>query len=220
MATSSFLRNRYWILRHGKSIPNEKGLIVSSLENGIRLEYQLASEGVEQAELAGKLFLKELKENDIPLENVRMCYSPFARTRHTAEVVASTLNLPFEGPQCKVMEDLRERYFGPSFELLSHDKYTEIWAMDEKDPFTRPEGGESVDDVASRLASAMATMESEYQGHGDPLQILQTILNAASKQMEPSCNDLASRIQAVRIPSILSQHRNFALLTGELRAVR
>lgn len=36
--------------------------------------------------------------------------------------------------------------------------------MDEKDPFTRPEGGESVDDVASRLASAMATMESEYQG--------------------------------------------------------
>nr|KJB47465.1 hypothetical protein B456_008G040700 [Gossypium raimondii] len=228
MATSSFLRNRYWVLRHGKSIPNEKGLIVSSLENGIRLEYQLASEGVEQAELAGKLFLKELKENDIPLENVRMCYSPFARTRHTAEVVASTLNLPFEGPQCKVMEDLRERYFGPSFELLSHDKYTEIWAMDEKDPFTRPEGGESVDDVASRLASAMATMESEYEGrctilvvsHGDPLQILQTILNAASKQMEPSCNDLASRIQAVRIPSILSQHRKFALLTGEIRAVR
>ncbi|MBA0771763.1 hypothetical protein Gotri_007240 [Gossypium trilobum] len=253
MATSSFLRNRYWVLRHGKSIPNEKGLIVSSLviseidrarspcvmvdltrsskhggdENGIRLEYQLASEGVEQAELAGKLFLKELKENDIPLENVRMCYSPFARTRHTAEVVASTLNLPFEGPQCKVMEDLRERYFGPSFELLSHDKYTEIWAMDEKDPFTRPEGGESVDDVASRLASAMATMESEYQGctilvvsHGDPLQILQTILNAASKQMEQSCNDLASRIQAVRIPSILSQHRKFALLTGEIRAVR
>lgn len=30
MATASFLRNRYWILRHGKSIPNEKGLIVSS----------------------------------------------------------------------------------------------------------------------------------------------------------------------------------------------
>lgn len=46
--------------------------------------------------------VQELKENDIPLENVRICYSPFARTRHTAEVVASTLNLPFEGPQCKV----------------------------------------------------------------------------------------------------------------------
>ena len=34
MATAaSFLRlrNRYWILRHGKSIPNEKGIIVSSM---------------------------------------------------------------------------------------------------------------------------------------------------------------------------------------------
>lgn len=31
MATASFLGNRYWILRHGKSIPNEKGLIVSSI---------------------------------------------------------------------------------------------------------------------------------------------------------------------------------------------
>lgn len=31
MATTPFLRNKYWVLRHGKSIPNEKGLIVSSL---------------------------------------------------------------------------------------------------------------------------------------------------------------------------------------------
>ncbi|OMO92023.1 Histidine phosphatase superfamily, clade-1 [Corchorus olitorius] len=155
MGKSSFLRNKYWVLRHGKSIPNEKGLIVSSL---------LASEGVEQARLAGELFLKELKENNIPLENVRICYSPFSRTRHTAEVAASVLNIPFDGPQCKVIDDLRERYFGPTFELLSHDKYPEIWAMDENDPFTRPEGGESVDDVASRLTSAMATIESEYQG--------------------------------------------------------
>lgn len=31
METTSFLRNRYWVLRHGKSIPNERGLIVSSM---------------------------------------------------------------------------------------------------------------------------------------------------------------------------------------------
>ncbi|XP_057966340.1 uncharacterized protein LOC131156563 isoform X1 [Malania oleifera] len=217
------LQNRYWVLRHGKSIPNERGLIVSSLENGIRVEYQLASEGVNQAQLAGELFLRELKENNIPIENVRICYSPFSRTSHTAKVVASVLNLPFEGPQCKVMEYLRERYFGPSFELMSHDKYPEIWALDEKDPFMQPEGGESVADVASRLAIAMETMESEFQGctilvvsHGDPLQILQTMLGALKQQTDSAlCNDL----QAVLVPSILSQHRKFALLTGELRAV-
>lgn len=31
MSTLANLRNRYWVLRHGKSIPNEKGLIISSL---------------------------------------------------------------------------------------------------------------------------------------------------------------------------------------------
>ncbi|PON66231.1 Histidine phosphatase [Parasponia andersonii] len=225
-STTSFLRNGYWVLRHGKSIPNEKGLIVSSLENGTCPEYELASEGVNQAQLAGQLFQEELEENNIPLENVRICYSPFSRTTHTAKVVASVLNIPFEGAQCKVIEDLRERYFGPSFELKSHDKYAEIWALDEKDPFLRPEGGESVDDVVARLTRAIATIEAQFQGctilvvsHGDPLQILQTILNAAKQQTGPDCDDLESRIQAVRTPPILSQHRKFALLTGELRAV-
>ncbi|PKI33115.1 hypothetical protein CRG98_046490 [Punica granatum] len=122
METAPFLRNRYWILRHGKSIPNEKGLIVSSMENGTLPEYQLAAEGGVQAQLAGELFQKELKENNVPLEKVRICFSPFSRTTHTARVVASILNLPFEGPQCKVIADLRERYFGPSLELKSHEK--------------------------------------------------------------------------------------------------
>lgn len=53
--------------------------------------------------------------------------------------------------------------------------------------------------------------------HGDPLQILQTIVNA-TKQVDGSV-DFLSRIQAVRNPTILSQHRKFALETGELRAV-
>ncbi|KAJ4963024.1 hypothetical protein NE237_022963 [Protea cynaroides] len=226
MATFSFLRNRYWILRHGKSIPNERGLIVASRENGTLPEFQLASEGVTQAQLAGESFLKELKENKIPLENVRICYSPFSRTRHTAKVVASVLDIPFEGPQCKVVEELRERFFGPSFELQSHDKYAEIWDFDEKDPFMQPEGGESVADVVSRLATAIATIESEFQGcsvlvvsHGDPLQILQTILHAANQHTESGGGDFLSLIQAVRIPSVLSQHRKFALSTGELRPI-
>ncbi|XP_004140403.1 uncharacterized protein LOC101220672 isoform X1 [Cucumis sativus] len=225
MATASFLRNRYWILRHGKSIPNEKGLIVSSTENGILPEYQLAPEGVEQARLAGVQFLKELKENSILLENVRICYSPFSRTIHTAKVAASVLNLPFEGPQCKMIENLRERYFGPSFELLSHDKYEEIWALDEEDAFKRPEGGESVEDVASRLAKAILEIESLFQGcailvvsHGDPLQIVQAMMGSGGKQdgSTPS-NDLSSMLEALMTKPILSNHRQFALLTGELR---
>ncbi|XP_050365503.1 uncharacterized protein LOC126784041 [Argentina anserina] len=215
--------NRYWILRHGKSIPNEKGLIVSSMENGARPEYQLAPEGADQAKAAGELFRKD---NSVPIEIVRIRYSPFSRTKQTAEVVASVLNIQFEGAQCKVMKNLRERFFGPSYELKSHDKYHEIWAIDEIDPLIKPEGGEIVDDVASRLVEVIANMESQFQGctillvsHGDTLQILQTILNSAKPDAGSTCHDLTSRIQAARTLSILSQHRKFSLLTAELRAV-
>ncbi|XP_075475521.1 fructose-2,6-bisphosphatase-like [Primulina tabacum] len=221
---SSFLKNKFWVLRHGRSIPNEKGIIVSSLENGILEEYRLCPDGVHQARLAGESFLEEIKKRNIGIEHIRICFSPFSRTSHTAKVVSSVLNVPFNGPQCKAMEDLRERFFGCSFELMSHDKYPEIWAMDEKDPFTRPEGGESVADVVARLTRALTKMESAFEectvlvvSHGDPLQILQTIINAAVQTRRTDANDLTSRIQEIIVPSVLSQHRKFALNTGELR---
>ncbi|XP_073286023.1 fructose-2,6-bisphosphatase-like isoform X1 [Primulina huaijiensis] len=221
---SSFLKNKIWVPRHGRSIPNAKGIIISSLENGILEEYRLCPDGIQQARLAGESFLKEIKKRNIGLEHIRICYSPFSRTSHTAKVVASVLNVPFDGPQCEAMEDLRERFFGCSFELMSHDKYPEIWAMDEEDPFTRPEGGESVADVVTRLTRALIKMESAFEdcmvlvvSHGDPLQILQTIINAAVPTRRTDANDLTSRIQAISVPSILSQHRKFALNTGELR---
>lgn len=53
--------------------------------------------------------------------------------------------------------------------------------------------------------------------HGDPLQILQTMMNAAKEDGRGEGNDLVSRIEAIRLPSILSQHRQFALDTAELR---
>nr|VDC98283.1 unnamed protein product [Brassica oleracea] len=222
-SSASFVGNRYWVLRHGKSIPNERGLIVSSMENGVLPEYQLAPDGVAQAQLAGQSFLKQLEESKISLDKVRICYSPFSRTTHTAKVVAQVLNIPFDSPQCKMMETLRERYFGPTFELKSHDKYPEIWDLDEKDPFMGPEGGESADDVVSRLATAMLSMEAEFQrcavlvvSHGDPLQMLQNIMHSA-KQHSGGGGGLAERIQMSRVASVLSQHRKFALLTGELR---
>ncbi|KAM2605933.1 hypothetical protein TB2_034676 [Malus domestica] len=175
------------------------------MENGTHPEYQLAPEGVSEAQSTGQSFHNLLEENSIPHDIVRICYSSFSRTTHTTQVVASILNIPLEGAQCKVMENLRERFFGPSYELMSHDKYHDIWTLDEKDPLMRPaEGRESVDDVACRLVEAMETMESQFQGctilvvsHGDTLQILLTILSAAKLNVGSSYTDLSSRIQAV-----------------------
>ncbi|VAH25575.1 unnamed protein product [Triticum turgidum subsp. durum] len=58
----------------------------------------------------------------VPVDSVKICYSPFSRTTETARVVAGVLGVPFEGPSCKATVELRERYFGPSYELLSHEK--------------------------------------------------------------------------------------------------
>ncbi|XP_078174063.1 phosphoglycerate mutase family protein isoform X2 [Carex rostrata] len=217
------LRNNYWVLRHGRSIPNERGLIVSSLENGTREEFGLAALGIEQAKLAGELF-KKLEEKNFTIDRVRICYSPFSRTTETAREVARVLGISIDSSSCKEMVELSERYFG-TLELLSHDKYAEVWALDEKNPFMPPEGGESVADVASRLRAALLATETAFQGcavlivsHGDTLQILQTLLQNL-KENPSSNDDIEQRIKGLIVNTVLSQHRKFALLTGELRQI-
>eukprot|EP00252_Welwitschia_mirabilis_P024704 TRINITY_DN740_c0_g1_i1.p1 TRINITY_DN740_c0_g1~~TRINITY_DN740_c0_g1_i1.p1 ORF type:complete len:147 (+),score=36.91 TRINITY_DN740_c0_g1_i1:273-713(+) len=115
------LKNSYWVLRHGRSIPNEKGLIVSSLENGILPENGLATAGIAQANAAGELFSKEISTEGVSIENIQIFVSPFSRTQQTAEAVARSLNIPMDSHQIKVTEELRERYFGPQLELQSHE---------------------------------------------------------------------------------------------------
>jgi broad specificity phosphatase PhoE len=41
------------VLRHGRSLPNEAGIIVSSLDNGVKPEHGLAEAGKQQAAAAG-----------------------------------------------------------------------------------------------------------------------------------------------------------------------
>ncbi|KAJ1270336.1 hypothetical protein BS78_06G046000 [Paspalum vaginatum] len=221
---AAILRNRYWILRHGRSIPNERGIIVSSLENGTKPEFGLAPQGVEQARAAGELLRKELGEMGVSVDSLKIRYSPFSRTTETARAVAGVLGIPFEGPSCQAVVGLRERYFGPSYELLSHDKYADVWAVDEAHPYTCPVGGESVADVASRLSSVLSVTETEFHSsavlfvsHGDPLQIFQAVLSGGSSTFLDDVTNL--KAEDAMVASILSQHRKFALVTGELRQV-
>ncbi|KAF8769090.1 hypothetical protein HU200_006945 [Digitaria exilis] len=222
----AILRNKYWILRHGRSVPNERGLIVSSLENGTKPEFGLAPQGFEQARAAGELLRKELEEMGVPVDSVKIRYSPFSRTTETARAVAGVLGVPFEGPSCEAVVGLRERYFGPSYELLSHDKYAEVWAVDEAHPYMAPEGGESVSDVAKRLSAVLSSTETEFHSsailivsHGDPLQIFQAVLSGA-KENSSFLEDVSDlKVKGMTVVSVLSQHRKFALATGELRRV-
>jgi hypothetical protein len=58
-----------------------------------------------------------------------------------------------------------------------------------------------------------------FVSHGDPLQILQAVLNGVSENSSffEAVADLKTSDNIVS--SLLSQHRKFALLTGELRRV-
>jgi len=48
------------------------------------------------------MHVQELDEMGVPVDSVKIRYSPFTRTNDTARVVASVLGIPFEGPSCKV----------------------------------------------------------------------------------------------------------------------
>eukprot|EP00249_Psilotum_nudum_P013078 c24141_g1_i2 orf=543-1034(-) len=158
------LKNRYWVLRHGRSTPNEKGLIVAHLSNGVLPQYGLSPTGFVQAKTAAELFLTEIEAEGISLQNVRIYSSPFSRTRDTAVTVAEELHLKPDVPYVQILEELRERYFGPALELESHDHYREIWALDENDPFTGPDGGESAADVANRVIKVLPVIEADCEG--------------------------------------------------------
>ena len=48
------------------------------------------------------MHVQELDEMGVPVDSVKIRYSPFSRTTETARVVADVLGIPFEGPSCKV----------------------------------------------------------------------------------------------------------------------
>ncbi|XP_025825594.1 uncharacterized protein LOC112901008 isoform X4 [Panicum hallii] len=230
-------------------------------ENGTKPEFGLAPQGFEQARAAGELLQKELEEMGVPVDSVKIRYSPFSRTTETARVVAGVLGIPFEGPSCAAVMGLRERYFGPSYELHSHDKeisqqlplsrrhrnpavwvfitssfqfyqllpqnkYAEVWAVDEAHPHMAPEGGESVADVANRLSAVLSSTETDFHSseilivsHGDPLQIFQAVLSGAKENTSFLDGVRDMKMKGTAVASVLSQHRKFALHTGEVRRV-
>jgi hypothetical protein len=49
--------------------------------------------------------------------------------------------------------------------FIFYRQYNQIWEIDEKDPLVGPEGGESVKDVACRLAKTMDIIESDFEGY-------------------------------------------------------
>jgi broad specificity phosphatase PhoE len=161
------LANRFSIMRHGQSMANVAGLIVSRIENDRRGDYGLSALGRKQA-------LETAHACGLPRDTI-ICSSDFSRARQTAEIVRSYL----DAPEVELSEALRERCFG-KWEGSATDNYTQVWAADETSAAEVGSGVEPAAAVLDRTTAFIADLERRYCGrdillvsHGDTLQILQ-----------------------------------------------
>jgi broad specificity phosphatase PhoE len=199
------LHNRYFIMRHGYSIANDNGLIVSMPENGIPTTggptgegWALHERGKRQVyESATRLSDYLFPPTTTPLlvdTPIAIYCSPFVRTRQTAEILHSVLvstsslsGVDIPVPVSNIV--LRERGYG-DYELQSDSNYDLCWAEDASK--THGENSkfnvESPRSVAERAAEFIKEIESKTQGktvilvaHGDICQIIQTLFTEGAE---------------------------------------
>jgi len=163
------LNNRYFAMRHGHSMANQQGIIVSHPDNG-RENYGLS-------ELGRKQVRASLQQNNHLDAGTVIVTSDFKRARETAAIASEMLAC--SASLCEESR-LRERNFG-ELELAADDSYNEVWQQDEVNPDSQARGVESVNQVMARVTSVVADYEAQYfeatilfVSHGDALQILQT----------------------------------------------
>ncbi len=177
------LSNRYFAMRHGHSIANQQGIIVSHPDNGID-QFGLSELGRTQV----KASLQDSGLHDV---NTIIVSSDFSRARESAEVACALL-----GCVAAISFDLRlrERNFG-ELELTSDSGYKDVWREDAANSDSHHRGVESVNEVMSRVTSVVTEYEVQYSNatillvsHGDALQILQTafarIEGSAHRQLD------------------------------------
>jgi probable phosphoglycerate mutase len=138
---------RLLLVRHGESEGNRDRKFTQ------HDDVALTDRGREQARAAGEKIAALFQPS-------RLFASPFARARHTAEIIGAVVNLPVE-----TEPDLREQSFGifagqPYEALLSDAAFHEgpRWSW-------RPQAGESLLDVHDRAVPVLQRLARASIGH-------------------------------------------------------
>jgi probable phosphoglycerate mutase len=171
MASAQPLKNRYFMMRHGHSLANEAGIVVSDPKNGVP-GYGLSEKGKRQVEESIK-YAKEIYGFD---QSLLIVSSDFKRCRETAEAVSAALGTS----NVELEPRLRERFFG-EFELGPNTTYAQVWTQDAINDQIGSFGTESAQATLNRGLAVIADLETQFTGetillvsHGDTLQILST----------------------------------------------
>ena len=163
-------RNTFYFVRHGFSTKNEDNITSSRLEND---KYHLTERGIKESKEAAKK-LKKWGGADVIVS------SPFLRTKETAEIIAGILGV-------KVQID-------PRLHELDHGSMCEghIGLACLKDGLPSDLNfkfgdGESWMDVRKRMMEAFLDLNKKHEGkkilivgHGDPLTILEAMVDRRS----------------------------------------
>jgi broad specificity phosphatase PhoE len=188
------LANRYLAMRHGHSVANQRGIIVSHPENGCA-DYGLSEQGVIQ--------VRTSLQRDRQLDNSTIIVSSdFKRALDTAAMVQRALAA--SPAAVEIDTRLRERHFG-ALELGPDSAYPDVWQRDSEDPDSDFQGVESANRVMARVTELIVDLERRYTGaslllvsHGDALQILQT----AFALMPASAHRQLQHLQTAEIRSL------------------
>ncbi len=193
------LNNRYFAMRHGHSMANQQGIIVSHHDNG-RDNYGLS-------ELWRKQVRTSLQQANHLDAGTVIVTSDFKRARETAAIVYEMLAC--SASLCEETR-LRERNFG-ELELAADDGYHAVWQQDEMNPDSQARGVESVNQVMARVSSVVADYEAQYTAatilfvsHGDALQILQT----AFARLDASTHRRLEHLHTAEIRQLLMAGNN------------
>lgn len=164
------MNNAYYILRHGNSLANREGLIISEANIGTK-DFGLTHKGQEDI----KKSIINLIECGIKNKTIEIISSPFKRTKESALIAADLLGIK------KILynKNLGERFFG-DLDGSPNDNYIKVWTLDKESAYHKTFGVESVNEVLSRTMSLIELLEDQYKNisiilvtHGDPAQILE-----------------------------------------------
>jgi len=142
--------NSYFVMRHGESVGNTKGVWSIDVKN----EDPLTEKGVGMV----KTSVEYLKDKKIDL----IISSPFERTLQTANLVAETLGL---SPGSVVTDDsIVEWNSGNDWNGKPIEEYFVVRNANANRYEWKAEGGESYNDILKRAGEFLYKLEKEHQG--------------------------------------------------------
>jgi len=193
------LKNRYFLLRHGKTIhqAEKKDIIYNYPDDNPGCV--LLEQGIKEVQLAGEI----LKGKDIDL----IFSSDILRTRQTVKIVAELINYDIE----KIVYDKRLRDI--NWGIFGGKSKEKAWAYYDNDMMKKFEQGvpqgESWNQCKERMIEVLKEIEDNFENknvlivsHGDPLWLLEGYMRGKSNE-----------------ELILQENKKESIKTGEIREI-